>query len=304
MGLMVACGVPFLIICIFLFAFSFSVLDPEQYAILYDQNLLHVDSSQIYTHGGRYFTGLGTAFLKFNALNRRVQVPSELVRASDGLPFIMSYSYTYQVNDNIEDLYRFYLDFGADGEEEQIKIIESFSDATVRDVASRYTAFQYFEKREEINEQMKEALNLALKRIYCTVTTFQITNMEVNNKFAKIIEDTEVAKQEIKVAENEREKVKIQAATLETVAEELAKIKVLQANATAEAIAVQVQKESEALKYRIEQHVFSIQNMTSAWGLTTNKADLVLSYFHLAAIKESRAGSLLLGQAIPSGLGL
>lgn len=287
-----------LFISIFLFAFSFSTFASEELAILYDANLLHIDASQIYVHGGRYFTGLGTHFITFNSLYRRVHIDNERVRASDGLPFDLSYSYTYQINDNIDDLYRFYLDFGEDGEESTI--FQSFAASAVHDVASRYTAFEYFEKRELINEAMKEKVNTRLHRVYAKITTFQITNMEVASQFADVIEETQVAIQEVDVQTQEKAKVVVKAAALLAVAEEKSKITVALSAATAGALNVAVQAEGEALAYRLQLQGESLQNLTTTWGPMTT--DNILDYLYYSALRESKASALHFSSAFPAGV--
>lgn len=285
-------------ISIFLFAFSFSTFASEEYAILYDANLLHIDASQIYIHGGRFFTGLGTTFITFNALYRRIHIDNENVRASDGLPFALSYSYTYQINDNIDDLYRFYLDFGEDGDEQEI--FSTFASSAVQDVASRYSAFDYFVKREIINQAMFDKVNARLNRVYATVTSFQITNMEVDNDFSSVIEETQVAIQEIDVQKQEREKVKVRAAAILAVAEEESKITVLTANATALGLTVYVEAEGKALKYRLEQQVLALNNLTATWGIASK--DSLLDYMYYTALRESKASALHFSSAYPAGV--
>jgi regulator of protease activity HflC (stomatin/prohibitin superfamily) len=249
----------------------------------------------LYIHGARHFTGLGRTFKTFDSLWRRIHIESERIRSYDGLPIDISYAYTYKVNHNKDDLYRFYLDFGPDGGEK--KVFELLSAQTIRNVGSMYAAFDYFEYREEINDLMFSELNSAFSRLYCEVTTFQITNLEVPYEFADKIEDTQVAIQEVYVAGYEQEKVIISAQSLREVATTLANITIMEANATAAATLREVEAESNAMLFRVAQQAESLSNLVTDWGLTQDEA---LAYMHMTAIKESRTSSLSMGIQYPA----
>jgi regulator of protease activity HflC (stomatin/prohibitin superfamily) len=178
----------------------------------------------------------------------------------------------------------------------EVRTFEYIAAQIVRDTGAKYLAFDYFEVRETLNKEMREALNLAFNRMYCTVTTFQLTNLEVPAEFADAIEATQVAIQDIYVAEYEQEKTIFIADGLREVAVTLANITIMEANATAESQLREVEAESNALLYRIEQQAASLFNLTSEWGLSPEEA---LSYMHMAAIQESGASSVTMGIPYP-----
>ncbi len=86
--------------------------------------------------------------------------------------------------------------------------------------ASRFEAFDFFLLRDTISDTMLSELDRELGRIYLTPTTFQITSMSVSiflrvrppfdilfhqvpNDFADVIEATQIAIQNVIVAEYE-----------------------------------------------------------------------------------------------------
>ena len=219
----------------------------------------------------------------------------DVLRSSDGLPIEISYSFTYQLNQNVDDVYRFYLDFGSKDRAEQ-DVFGFIAQKTVRDVASRFEAFDYFSQREVINEAMQEQLDTELSTLYCNITTFQITNMEIPSDFVTVIEQTQVAIQEIEIAEYEQEKVIIAAEGLVGVETTLANITILTANATAQSLLVGVTAATDALYNRTVEAADALKYMKDSWSLSNEE---VLSYMHMAALKESSVPSLHMGLEYP-----
>jgi len=296
-GLCVTVTVLTSIISIILFAISFSDFGPTQLAIRYDRNLLHIDSKKLFVHGGRFFQGIGQGFLKFSSIYRRSHLFGIVVRSSDGLPITMDYSFTYQLNANMDDVYRFYLDFGPDGGE--VSIVEDKSRQAIMNAASRFEAFDFFLLRDTISDTMLSELDRELGRIYLTPTTFQITSMSVPNDFADVIEATQIAIQNVIVAEYEQNKTRIAADGLVAVQTQLANITVLTANADALSLIAEFNSQADALMYRVSSQTESLYNLSQTWNLSTVE---VLSYMHMAAIKETKVPTLNMGQKYPSSL--
>jgi len=165
--------------------------------------------------------------------------------------------------------------------------------------ASRFEAFDFFLLRDTISDTMLSELDRELGRIYLTPTTFQITSMSVPNDFADVIEATQIAIQNVIVAEYEQNKTRIAADGLVAVQTQLANITVLTANADALSLIAEFNSQADALMYRVSSQTESLYNLSQTWNLSTVE---VLSYMHMAAIKETKVPTLNMGQKYPSSL--
>jgi hypothetical protein len=102
----------------------------------------------------------------------------------------------------------------------EVSIVEDKSRQAIMNAASRFEAFDFFLLRDTISDTMLSELDRELGRIYLTPTTFQITSMSVSiflrvrppfdilfhqvpNDFADVIEATQIAIQNVIVAEYE-----------------------------------------------------------------------------------------------------
>merc|ERR1712154_411702 len=81
--------------------------------------------------------------------------------------------------------------------------IENICRSVIRDVASEYTAFQFWDNRSDIQIAMGRNLTARLADIFVKVETFLLVSYTLPTDFKKAIEVTEVQKQAIDKVEFE-----------------------------------------------------------------------------------------------------
>lgn len=122
---------------------------------------------------------------------------------------------------------KLYQEIGSDYEEQ---VIVPKIHATFKDIIAQYTAQELLDKRPEVTEKVRVALNEELMTRYLTVDSFDVTDFSFSEEFEKAVEAKQVAVQQALKAENDLKRV-----------EQEAKQKVEQAKADAEAIRIQAQ---------------------------------------------------------------
>lgn len=279
-----------------LFGISFDIIEPNRVGLTFDDATQHVLINRGLEVNGRHFVGLGKRFVIFPTDLQQLEFYNVPVRSHDGLVIYMDYSVQYHLDASLESIYRLYLDWGED--EKHIEFYKTLSLKVVRDVASRYLAFDYFDSREVINEEMFEEMDTALARVYARTDAFQLINMEFNYRFADVIEETEVTKQGIQQADFEKEKVTVQAQGLREVAEKLARIAVVDANATAFSYLEEILADSQALEYRVEAQKGALLGLIEDWELQDTED--ILAYMNVVALEESQADTISLGMQLPA----
>lgn len=184
------------IVTIILVVLGFSKLEVNEVGIDYSANSLTLNTDKLYSNG-IYFIGVGHSFIKFpkRQLELTLQGRKSIVaRSNDGLVVSLNVKLLYSLQTDIDALASLYLMFGDDY---QVPI-ENICRSVVRDVASGYTAFQFWTERSNITRQMDKDLRKQLDDIFVKLQTFLLSSYRLPASFQKVIDETEVQRQEIK----------------------------------------------------------------------------------------------------------
>lgn len=128
--------------------------------------------------------------------------------SNDGVKINIDVSFQFVPKiDDIFELITEYKNF-----ETYVPVVESVSRASIRHTCSEFTAEEYQTKRSEINRRMEEDLVNKTSEIYSNVLEFQLRNIE-RGTYEDAVEDTETAKSEIDIAQNERRQKLVEATT-------------------------------------------------------------------------------------------
>lgn len=280
-------------------------MDPIEMGLRFNSNTQILDYSDWFDNG-RYFLGIGQYFIRFPRTYQVIRLGSTfkgektggdvVVRSYDGLPLNVEFSFTYKLPENAERLSRLYLDLNENKE----LLIANIAGETARDVASQFLAFDIFSSRDAFIEDMTKELRMRLgnSTLGITVPSFELVNFEVASEFSNAIEDTQVSRQDVIQARFERDVAEVDARRERDVAIELATVKVLAANYTAQRIINEEQAASDALLYTVKKQALAAKAIKEKLGFNSNE-DL-LKYLTLAAIQESKSESVTLQQNIPA----
>lgn len=282
---------------------SFSVLEPNEVGLEYNANTLKL-YTELY-RGGRYFLGVGHSFVKFPTTMQTIKFSGSdaiLGRTKDGLAVEMSISLQYKYILDAASLRKLYIDFAENHLTAYIKIARS----VIRDVASEYTAFQFFAERTIIGAKMQVEMNNALAKVYSTVPALQLLNVELPIAFSDAIQKTVNAQQDIEKAEYEQNAVKISSQTEVFKAQKDAEIVIINANATAQATLAAMKAQAKALTTQLtaEKDAYNAAKtkFVSRWAGYSNKN--LLTYVWLDAVANNKASAQTLAVDKPSNLEL
>lgn len=328
-----------LIVSSVLLGLSFDTVEPDQWGIRFNGNTQQFETDRLYG-AGRYLVGLGQYFIKFpRTLQTVVFSNSEAeadaghmpVRSRDGMIINMELSFQYRLSKRPEDLVRIYMHY--EDKWEYFYMLAARS--VLRDAASQYLAFDFFERRPEIAENMRSRLNSALQEMYAEAYALQLLNLEFNSRecadcaspslsfararvhalyrvrspahasctraeFASAIEDTQVANQDIEQARFEQQRAIVESDRALRVANITANVTVLSAQAEADAILAVAQAEASAIVLRLQKQADAFLSVRQQLGLNSSKA--LLTYAWLLAAKDSEARQSVVGLETPSVL--
>lgn len=115
------------------------------------------------------------------------------------------------------------------GGDYQSRIIDPAIQESVKSATAKFTAQELIEQRPRVKEEIKIELNNRLTK-YFTITEFSIIDFSFSDEYEKAIEAKQVAQQNALKAENDLNRIKVEAEQ-----------RVAQATAEAEAIKIQAQ---------------------------------------------------------------
>lgn len=306
-GCLGCCGVTILS-CV-LFGLSFATIHPLEMGIALNNNIMHMDTSQTY-FGGRLFVGIGRTFIKFPITLQTVYLgnwfdkdsrngDSVKCRTLDGMVIYTDVSLSYAIKREPQDLIRLYRDVG-DGENGGWEdLYTKMTQHAIRDVTSKFMAFQFFTERNVISESMKTRINTDLQRVYADVHQFELVNMEIPDTFGIAIEMTQVAAQDILQARAENQVAIIDAQS--ELAVRTAQSEILVKNADADAFALLRTAEAKAasIKAHMESQVAGFKQLAIDLNMTTKQ---LLAYQFVTTVQESAASDFLLNMPYPAAL--
>jgi len=256
-----------MVICsAFLLGFSFRKLDANEVGLDYSANSLTIDYSQLYD-SGVYFLGVGHSFIKFPRSVNEIKLDgSEYnARTADGLFVQLSVKLLYRLQIEKDALANLYLMFGENG---YVDAYTKLTRAVIRDVASQYTAFQFWLSRDNITTAMLFGLSGALGDVYGLVDNFLLTNFELPVKFQDALTETDVRKQERDKVQFEQETVQAQTDTRVLQAAKQADIIGLEANATATSFSLGIDAEVVKIQQLVTAELNSYESLVTQLGFT------------------------------------
>lgn len=292
-----------------LFGMSFATMHPLEMGIALNNNIMSLDSSQTY-FGGRNFVGIGRSFIKFPITYQTVflgnffdkdirQGGSIKCRTQDGMVIYTDISFSYVIKREPENLIRLYRDVEMQAGWEEL--YTNIAGMAIRDVTSRFLAFDFFTQRNEISEQMKTKINQNLQRVYADVLMFELVNLEIAETFANAIEMTQVAAQDILQARAEREVAVIDAESELAVRTAEAEILIKTAQADAYALRQTAEAEAQSILAHMRTQVRGFQNMANALNMT---AQQLLEFQFVSAVQDNAASEMLLNIPYPQSLAM
>lgn len=178
-----------------LIGMGFSKLTVNEVGIDYSANSLTLNTKKLYT-SGIHFIGVGHKFIKYP--RRQLEQTMEgrdlvIARSRDGLVVKLETKMLYSLVIEVDALASLYLMFREDHEAP----VRHISRSVIRDVASQFTAFQFWSERTNVANTMEETLRTRLDDIFVKVETFLLSAYTLPADFQAVIDITEVENQEM-----------------------------------------------------------------------------------------------------------
>jgi regulator of protease activity HflC (stomatin/prohibitin superfamily) len=154
-----------IVVTAILIAISFASLDYNEYGLDYNSFTKTIDPVP-YTNG-RYLLGIGHSFLVFPravqtmefSFDRSADGPPLYSRTEDGLEVIIEISFQYHfMPEKLYDVYMLYVD-------NYNQVLRNVAMDVLTDMATHYTAYNFFMDRQKIGTEMQEKLNAVLTEV-------------------------------------------------------------------------------------------------------------------------------------------
>lgn len=285
-----------------MFGVSWDTVHPTQVALIFDGNVQHVEFDSV-KGNGRVMVGLGRSYIKFPITEQTIKFGSTLANANggdiycrsrDGLQITLELQLQYVLSTDVNDLARIYTTFGLDWESTYSRMVLS----VVRDVCSKYFAYDFFNSRETINDGMLAATNSAFKEVYASVTSFQWLHMDVDSSFADTITDTEIAFQDIQQAIFEQNVAMVRADSTVQVANQVSQVSLASATQTATAYITNAQTQANVFRNKIEKQGIAYKLLVQNLNFTSTES--LLSYIYINSLASASSKSYVLGLSLPA----
>lgn len=261
---------------------SFASLDATEIGLDYSSITKSVDP-MIY-QSGYHFIGFGHKFIKFPSTVQSMEFstdsrrPAIQSRTEDGLmiTFKATVQYTLQAS-NLLSLFMKYGEFYESPCEKHV--IETLNDA-----ATRYDANSFFTATDTINTRMRDDLQVTLNdECYADVRFFQISGVDLPNKFEHAIQETQVQENEINTALAEKNNIGIELKTEIGNATNTMDVIINRAKAQAEADIQRNEGNMDSLSQNIQLQSDAYRGLKTALSMTT---DQLLKYIRQQVINE------------------
>jgi regulator of protease activity HflC (stomatin/prohibitin superfamily) len=168
----------------------------------------------------------------------------------------------------------------------------------IRNVAARFSSFQFFYNRSDITLAMGKGLTESLDTLGASVSGFQLLNYDLPASFANSIQATQETGQQITKVTEEQTKTKINAEQQVATAKQDAEILVVQATAAGDAFVLEKTAERDAILVTLDNERAIYKNMKDTLSLSTEE---LLNLIWLSAV-QSTAAPQMLNVPAPNGI--
>jgi len=262
---------------IVLIVVSFQFVEVGFYGLDANYIVQQVDLSKVYDEG-RYFVGIGHGFVTFPKTIQTLEFADDntvVCRTRDGLALTLAVTLQYEIiRDSIPLLW----------EMSNLHYVESLTNVgrdVIRDVSSLWRAVEFFHNRSSIELHMRTALTAAFEDFYMRCNDLQLKSIDLPDRFESAIEETEVARQDIEKARFELTSSQVLAQTRIMYAEVNRTIAITSANATAQALLVQVTASAQGLNMTTTATADAAAILAATAGLTPSQ---LVNYMYIQAL--------------------
>jgi regulator of protease activity HflC (stomatin/prohibitin superfamily) len=281
------------------FFLAFKQIGYNEYGLNQDTITQQIDN-KVYSKG-LYHIGVFNRFIKFPKTVQKIEFfdtygnPGDTLgplnsRTLDGLLIHIQLAFHYKLKS--EEILNLYSTFGIEYEDRFIGQART----TLRDVASVYTAIEFFNNRTNIGNSMQISLGEELQNMFVDVIFLQMREIDLPDEFEEALKQVQIAQQQYQIALYEQEAAIVRAQTKIIEAQANANITVLTADATAEAYIINMKAQAEALNITLTAERLAYYAMGQELNLTSSE---LLALLWVMAIEEHDSSLLIIGANTP-----
>lgn len=257
---------------------------------------------------GRYYIGPFAYFIKFPAVVKTIQFSDDKLqtdlfseergnpmlrsRTSEGLDLVIELSFQYQLIK--EKLFDLYTTMGAGRDFHDIFVRISIDRIT--EIATEYTANEFFVERNKIGTRMEKVLrNEFENHLFATIFSFQLRTVGLPDEFEKAIQLTEVKKQDVHKAEAEQNSTEVALQTGLMQAQRRIKVREQTADAMAQTTMLAVKADVE--QYNVTQQMAADSYVGVLKSLDSKEGQL-LSYMQSRVLRDHPSDKTTVGLSV------
>jgi len=300
LGFVISLGLALAIV----FIYGFGNVEVTEYGLNYSLVTRKVDHNTY--PSGRYWIGPLNHFVKFPAILTTIQfsdlsMQTDLIergddtlksRTRDGLDVSIELSFQYQITAHkVHELYTNlgpYADFH--------KLFVRLAIDRLTEAATAYSATEFFTSRTIIGKSMERQLKKDFNdRLFSNVFSFQLRTVSLPNEFESAIQETEVMRQDLQVAEAEQNATRVSLETQLIQAQKRTKVRANKGEA--EAAAVLLSNKADIEQYVAMQHksADSYGNVLQELGSSEGS---MLEYMQARILRDHPADKTVVGMSM------
>ena len=242
-----------------------------------------VNTDRVY-EAGMHYIGVGHEFIEFPIAQQTIKYytsedNSVTGRTQDGLAISLDISFQYQLTkESIIDIYK---NHGTDYE----GVFWQFARDVIRDVASLYTAIDFFNNRTSIGRAIEESMEAEFFSEFfeILVPAFQLLQIDLPDTFEDALERAEVARREIEIVQLQQQTALIEAETKILEAQAQYNVTLIEAQADADAFLTIINAQAEAVNITLTAERDAYYGLAQALNMTTTE---LLTYMWIQALTQ------------------
>jgi len=230
---------------------------------------------------GLNFGAPGFSYIIFPSVYQTMEFRDITCLNKDGVIIDLDVSYQFKANAKfMRLLVDQFKDF--DGYK---KILLASGISAVHDSCANFSTTEFQTDRGKYQESLREIMRNYCESLHCELNDLQVNNVQRPNLFESAVKDKEAAKENIRVAENERPRLLLQAETEYEQAKKQAEILLNNAETSAKIMRTKADTEARSLKYQYEKDLEVYKAAKESQGLDN---EALISYIAVRAIANSK----------------
>lgn len=272
------------VMIIALVASSLKRLNSYEVGIQYDQIWKKLKEDPF--NEGLHLGPVGYTFIIFPSVFKSIEFTNLKCLNKDGVHITLDVSYQYRARPTeLNTVINQFKDH--DG---YVTILENAGETAIHEACSLFNTTQFQSERGKFQESVGQKLINKYDGLYCDVSEIQVSNINRPGEYESAIKQKEAARENIKVAENERPRQVTQATTKKREAETEAEITVARAESEARIRLNKAETERQAIldQFSREAETYEVlfQSVQNDGLALTNEG--FLSYMGIRAISNAQ----------------